>query len=79
MQIDAEEGYERPEEDGRNAIQNIAGDVPGHEVSVGGGDHHTDGQIDHPEETNSASARFATSERLRSGVLMLAMMIIQII
>ncbi|WP_427135085.1 hypothetical protein [Pseudarthrobacter sp. S9] len=44
MQIDAEEGYERPEEDGRKAIQDIAGDVPGREVSVGGGDHQTDGQ-----------------------------------
>src|SRR5665647_3592469 len=59
VQIDPEGDHERPEHNRRQAFQNVAGNVPCHEIAVGSGDHYPDGQIHNPDQTYSAPAHFA--------------------
>src|SRR5665647_2680772 len=59
VQIDPEGDHERPEHNRRQAFQNVAGNVPCHEIAVGGGDHYPDDQIHNPDQTYSAPAHFA--------------------
>jgi hypothetical protein len=56
MEIDSEEGHERPEDNCRQSFQNIAGNVPCHKIAVGGGDHYADGKIRGPDQAYSAPA-----------------------
>ncbi|MCO4254253.1 hypothetical protein [Pseudarthrobacter cellobiosi] len=62
MQIDGEERDERPEKYGSQTFQNIARDVPGHEVAVSSSNKQSDDQIDHPDKTYSASAQSASAK-----------------
>ena len=59
MQIDSEDGHQGPEDNCRQAFQNVAGNVPCHKIAVGGGDHYADGQIHGPDQTYSAPASLA--------------------
>lgn len=68
VQIDPEEGHERPEHNRRQAFQNITGNGPCHEIAMGGSDHYPDNQIHDPNQTYSTPAHFApaNSESRRS-------------
>ena len=62
VKIDPEEGHERPQDNRREAFQNVAGNVPCHEITMGGGDHNPDDQIHDPDQTYSASAHLAPAK-----------------
>jgi hypothetical protein len=55
MQVYTEQ-HERPEHDRRETLENVARDVPCHQVSVSTGHDQADCQIDHPDDAYPTSA-----------------------